>query len=491
MLDRYQAGIEILSVRLLYVHPPDAVHDAFRDVASAQEDKLRTINLANVFAVEKINQAKGEAAAMTEAAAAFKEQRIAAATSDANAFALRLDAYRRAPELTKFRLQIETLEDVLPGVRKFVRPGHRRREGHRHVAPAAAHERGTGRLDDERRRRPRMTQTGRSHMNVLLRRSLPALAVAGGICALASSFFTVDVTEYGLVTRFGRVVRVISEPGLYVTAPFDRVVRLDKRVLFSRPARSEYLTIDKKNLVVESLATWRIADPEHFLALVHEPSGSRAAARRRHSGGDRLRHRALSGVRAHLRRSSGEPVPADRLRDRASVSRILPEPPTALTSSASTSAVCRCRSRTGTHVFDRMKAERAKIAKENRSAGELQARKITAEADHERVRIEAEAAGAAERIRAEGDAEASRTYAAAFGQDPKFYEFLRTLQAYDKILDDKTTLFLSAGRAKSCGCYISMRNRRPASRRRMRPHPSAPSARRRSPAHSRPMPIGS
>jgi HflK protein len=123
MLDRYQAGIEILSVRLLYDHPPAEVHDAFRDVASAQEDKLRTINLANVFAVEKINQAKGEAAAMTEGALAFSEQRIAGARAGADAFALRLDAYRRSPELTKFRLQLETLEDVLPGVRKFVRPG--------------------------------------------------------------------------------------------------------------------------------------------------------------------------------------------------------------------------------------------------------------------------------------------------------------------------------------------------------------------------------
>jgi HflK protein len=123
MLDRYHAGIEILSVRLLYVHPPDAVHDAFRDVASAQEDKQRTVNLANVFAVEKVNKAKGEAAAMTEAAAAFKEQRITTASADAKAFALQLEAYRHAPELTKFRLQIEALEDVLPGVRKFVRPG--------------------------------------------------------------------------------------------------------------------------------------------------------------------------------------------------------------------------------------------------------------------------------------------------------------------------------------------------------------------------------
>jgi HflK protein len=123
MLDRYQAGIEILAVRLLYDHPPEAVHDAFRDVASAQEDKLRTVNLANVFAVEKINQAKGEAAAMTEGALGFSEQQISTAQADADAFAARLEAYRRSPELTKFRLQLETLEDVLPGVRKFVRPG--------------------------------------------------------------------------------------------------------------------------------------------------------------------------------------------------------------------------------------------------------------------------------------------------------------------------------------------------------------------------------
>ena len=123
MLDRYRSGIEILSVNLLYDHPPDEVHDAFRDVASALEDRLRTINLANVFAVEKISQATGEAAAMTEGALAFKDQRIAGAQADADAFALRLDGYKQAPQLTKFRLQLETLEEVLPGMRKFVRPG--------------------------------------------------------------------------------------------------------------------------------------------------------------------------------------------------------------------------------------------------------------------------------------------------------------------------------------------------------------------------------
>jgi len=123
VLDKTQTGVEILSFHLLYVHPPSEVHDAFRDVASAQEDKLRTINRANIFAVESVNQAKGEAAAMMEQALAFKEQQILHAQGDAASFLLRLSAYRDAPELTKFRLQVETIEQTLPGMQKFIRPG--------------------------------------------------------------------------------------------------------------------------------------------------------------------------------------------------------------------------------------------------------------------------------------------------------------------------------------------------------------------------------
>src|SRR6476469_10358811 len=110
-----------------------------------------------------------------------------------------------------------------------------------------------------------MAQTGRSYLSLLLRRLLPEVILTGVVWAVAAALFTVDVTEYGLVNRFGRVVGVVTEPGLHVTAPFDRVVRLDKRVLFSRLPRSEYLTVDKKNIVIESVATWRIADPERFL----------------------------------------------------------------------------------------------------------------------------------------------------------------------------------------------------------------------------------
>ena len=285
--------------------------------------------------------------------------------------------------------------------------------------------------------------TAKEPSNVMLRHTLPAVMAAFAVWALVSSFFVLDITEFGIVTRFGRVVRVLAEPGLHLVAPFDRVVRLDKRILFFRPAASEYLTIDKKNLDVDSLVMWRIGDPVRFLATVATPA----------AGEQRLSDIILAEIGAVMGR-----YPA---------SVLISTDPAKSNYQAIASEVVRrvadfARTNYGIdvvsvdirrlhlpelnreHVFERMKAERAKIAKENRSAGELEAKRIIAEADHEKIRIDSQAAGQAERIKAEADAEASRTYAAAFGRDPKFYQFLRTLRAYDKILDEKTTLFLPA-----------------------------------------------
>lgn len=95
-------------------------------------------------------------------------------------------------------------------------------------------------------------------------------------------------------------------------------------------------------------------------------------------------------------------------------------------------------------VFDRMRAERERIAKRYRSEGEEEAIKIRAEADKERQEILAEAYREAEKLRGEGDAEATKIYASAFNQDPEFYRFLRTLESYKRFMDDKTTIILSS-----------------------------------------------
>ena len=114
-------------------------------------------------------------------------------------------------------------------------------------------------------------------------KALPrTLALVGAVMtalAVWSCFVVVDVTEHGLVLRFGRVVRVLRAPGLYLKAPYpiESVVRLDRRLLSFRPVTAEFLSDDKKNLVIYSIVTWRITDPERFLAT----TGDRPTAERR------------------------------------------------------------------------------------------------------------------------------------------------------------------------------------------------------------------
>jgi membrane protease subunit HflC len=276
-----------------------------------------------------------------------------------------------------------------------------------------------------------------------LRRTAIVGAAALAICAASSSFYAVDVTQYGVVTRFGEVVRVVAEPGLRVAAPIDRVTRLDRRTLFSRIPRSEYLTMDKKNLVVESLATWRIVDPVRFLVTV----GDRGIAE------ERLSEAVSSEIGSEFGREPAaaliSPDPAGTRY--AVVTAAIRSHVDAVTRPAYGIEIVAIDLRrlalpeqNRDHVFERMKAERAKIAKENRSSGELEAKRITARAEHEKTGIDTEAASEARRLRADADAVASRTYAAAAARDPGLYRFVRTLDAYEKIIDDKTTLFLPA-----------------------------------------------
>jgi len=269
--------------------------------------------------------------------------------------------------------------------------------------------------------------------------ALPALLM----WLLVASLFTVDVTEYGAVTRFGALVRVVTEPGLHVKAPFDRVLRLDRRWTYSRPAPAEYLTMDKRNVVIESVATWRIGNPERFLATLTSRGdadlrladamlgevgaivGTQPVTALIAPDGNPARFEAIATevrerVAGYARSTLGIEVVAVQL-----LHLTLPE-------------------QNRTPVFERMKAERGKMAKQYRTTGELLSRRIIAEADRERTRIDSEAYAKAQRLKAEGDAEAAHTYSAAFSRNPAFYKFQRSLKAYEKFLDDQTTLFLPA-----------------------------------------------
>ena len=273
--------------------------------------------------------------------------------------------------------------------------------------------------------------------------TLIALAALVALAAFCSPF-VVDTTQNAVVTRFGRPVRTCTTPGLHWKVPIvDQVVRLDARLLMTEPPPAEYLTLDKKNVVARTFLTWRVGDPVRYLQTVQlrEAAEARLAAVTSSeigaafgsvsfdalvsTDGAKMRLRPIvDAVEQRVRDTAAHEYGVDLVSLR--VERLaFPQQNEA-------------------SVFQRMRAERQRIAKQFRSEGEEQSLGIRAEADRERARLLAEAERKAAEIRGGAEAEAARIYADALATDPDFYRFVRTLEAYDKIVDKDTTVILPA-----------------------------------------------
>ena len=257
--------------------------------------------------------------------------------------------------------------------------------------------------------------------------------------------FVVDETQTAIVTQLGDPVRVVTESGLHwkIPQPVQAVRFFDRRLLVYDPKPTEFLTNDKKNIVADAFVAWRIADPRRFLETVNDRVGAEVrmadivaselgAALGRHplhslisTEPGEMRVAAIMGeVTEQCRVTAGENFGIE-IADVRMKRVVFPE-------------------QNKQSVFDRMRAERDRIAKRYRSEGEEEAIKIRAEAERERQELLAEAYREAEAIRGEGDAEAARIYAQAFNSDPEFYRFMRTLQSYETFLDEQTTVILSS-----------------------------------------------
>jgi membrane protease subunit HflC len=265
------------------------------------------------------------------------------------------------------------------------------------------------------------------------------------VLLLPSMMFTIEETEVGIVTRFGRPLAGVLEPGLHFKLPWpvDSVVRLDGRLLVFDDEPTELLTEDKKNVLVDSFLCWRVADPLRFTQTV----------KRRAEAEARLLDLMTSELGAAVgSRPMGSFINVDPQQVRlsevadevgASVDRLARE-------SFGIEVVdfringFNLPPQNRASVIERMRAERSRIATAYRSEGEEEALKIEAQAAAERQRIVAEASGRAESVRGEGEAEALRLMGAAYAKDPQFYRFLRGLETSEKIIDDNTTLFLES-----------------------------------------------
>lgn len=253
----------------------------------------------------------------------------------------------------------------------------------------------------------------------------------------ASPFFILDLTQTAIVVQLGEPKRTLTEPGLKFKKPvFEEVIYFDKRLLdYDVPAR-EVITQDKKTILIDNFAKWRIVDP----LMVYKAFQTQRGALQR------LDDIIYSELRVELGRhelleivSANRPLIMSEVAKRANAKaskyglevldvRIkradLPE-------------------QNAKAVFDRMQAERERIAKQYKAEGAEEAQKIRSEAEKDREILIANAYKTAQEIRGEGEAKAFKIYADAYRQDPKFFEFIRSMEAYKKTFSEKTTMVLS------------------------------------------------
>ena len=258
------------------------------------------------------------------------------------------------------------------------------------------------------------------------------------LIVVTSSVFTVDQREQALVLQFGKPIRLASEPGLQFKLPLmQNVIFYPKQILYLEPSAEEVNAADQKRLVVDSYARYRIVDPLQFYQSV----GTEAVANTR----------LASIVNSTLRRIIGNVQLASVVSDkRTEVMRDVRDDVNRQAKAFGIDVIdVRIRradlpAENSQAIYERMKTERQREAAQFRAEGEREAQKIRAGADRQRVEIVAEAQRQSQILRGEGDAESIRIYADAFGRDPDFYAFYRSLEAYRSALaNSDTTLVLT------------------------------------------------
>lgn len=273
------------------------------------------------------------------------------------------------------------------------------------------------------------------------RLAIAAVVVVAALVAALSSVFTVRMTEQALVLQFGEPKKMVSDPGLHFKIPFvQNVVYIDKRVLLVDAPAEELIAADQKRVVIDSFARWRIVDPlKYYQRLRNDDNARRQLATfisstlRDVVGREPLtallidpRAESHGGLRAEIMRNISQLVDAKAKENGVEIVDVrirradLPE--------ANSQA-----------IFQRMRTEREQEAKLIRATGQEAAQKRRAEADREATVIIANAQRDSEIKRGEGDALAIKIFADAFGKDPAFFAFYRSMQAYREALSDKTT----------------------------------------------------
>jgi len=264
------------------------------------------------------------------------------------------------------------------------------------------------------------------------------IGAVAALVLLSMSVFVVDQRQAAIVFQLGEMVGVKTDPGLYFKVPLMQNVRFfDSRILTLDTGEPErFITAEKKNVMVDSFVKWRIVDVKQYYVSV---GGDEVRARTRlmqtvnssmrEEFGKRTIHEVVSGEREKIMTVLREKTDADARKIGVQVLDVrLKRVDFPLEISES--------------VYRRMDAERKRVANELRASGAAEGEKIKADADRQREVILAEAYRTAQKTKGEGDAKASALYAAAFGHNPEFYSFYRSLEAYKQSFKNKSDVMV-------------------------------------------------
>jgi modulator of FtsH protease HflC len=263
------------------------------------------------------------------------------------------------------------------------------------------------------------------------------------VAALVRSLVFVDETEVVIITQFGRPVRTLETAGLALKAPYQSAWRVDRRLQLYNPLPAEFLTSEKKNLDLEVFVAWRVADAEKFLQSVTDFTGAQV----------RIHDVVFSELAAAVGKTSLDTIvttEAEQHQLDPLLERVGQQSRDSLLGATGVEIVdvrlkrISLPTQVRESVFLRMRAERARMARRYRAEGDEEALKIRAEADKQKTITLADAYAVAEQTRGKAEAEATKIYAQAHAIDPEFYELTRSLEAYKKFLDEKTTILLSS-----------------------------------------------
>ena len=253
---------------------------------------------------------------------------------------------------------------------------------------------------------------------------------------LSSATYIVPEWQQAIVIQLGQPVRTVREPGLYWKLPFIQTVTFfDKRVLAADTGSAEYITLDKKRLLIDHISRWEIVEPLQFYRTVRDERG--AMARLDDIITARLRQEVAKETFKEIIREKRD----DIMETVTTEARVLAQPFGLRVIDVRVKRAD-LPPEVQASVFARMQAERQRIALRYRAEGEEKGREIRAHADKEREIILAKAYQESQSLRGAGDAQAIAVTGQAFGRDPAFYGFIRRLETYERVFSPETTIVL-------------------------------------------------